>query len=666
MQGLLKSLQARNIDGVAVTYAVAGWLLVQIASIVFPTFAAPIWALRAFIVTVVAGFPAALTIAWFASPPTRNDDATATGMSQREVVLLALLGVVLLLSVGELAFLALRRPPSPAQPANAPVETSIAVLPFQNLSSDRNTGYFAAGIQDEILTRLTKIGSLKVISRTSTAHFASRPDNLPHIARLLGVANILEGSVQKVGNAVHINVQLIKASTDANLWAEDYNRNMEDIFGVEGEVAASIAQTLNAAITGKERQAITAKATANTAAYDAYLRGLALYRKNVVTAENYQKTQDYLEQAVRLDPRFATAWALLARDNAWQYFSGDDATDARRAAARSALDAALRLEPDLAEAQLAQANFQYYVEHDYEGARNRFIELLGRWPENAEILAALGALDRRLGRWNEGEAYLRQAIVLDPLAPTTRRTLATLLTVTRDFAGALHVLDDALNIWPDDVDFINDKAAVYLELGELDEADALLKGLEPPAGDIDVIDTIAVLAIYRQRYGGAIASLQQLLRADEPAAPPSFASGFINLRLGDLRRLSGDSNGARRNYLHARDELLGLTKAQPTNPDLFASLALVYCGLGRHDAAIESAERAVNLLPVAKDALIGTNFEIARARVWARVGDADRAIPALARLLKIPAYLTPANLRFDPDFDKLRSDPRFDALANWQ
>jgi TolB-like protein/Flp pilus assembly protein TadD len=661
VQAFLRGIQARNIDGVAVTYAVAGWLLVQVAAVVFPTFDAPVWVLRVFIVAVVTGFPAALATAWFVAPRTQAADANPGGVSQREIVLLALLGVILLLSLGELGFVILRKPSIPQH--NATSQASIAVLPFQNLSSDKDTGYFASGIQDEILTRLTKIGALKVISRTSTAHFASRPDNLPDIARLLGVANILEGSVQKAGNAVHVNVQLIKASTDANLWAEDYDRNLDDIFGVESEVATSIAETLNAKVTGNERQAITAKPTDNTAAYDAYLRGLALYRKDDVSAENYRRTQDYLEQAVQLDPGFATAWALLAHDNALQYFNADDATEARRTAARSAVDAALRLQPHLAEAQLAQAYFQYYVDRDYEGARGRFAGLLHRWPQNAELVMALGALDRRLGRWNEGKAYLQQAIQLDPLAPSWRRSLVTLLTMTRDFPGALRVLDDALNRWPDDVDFVSDKAIVYQELGQIDQANALLKGSQPPAGDIDVIDTIATQAIYSHRGAEVIAPLQPLLQTDATGGPPSFASGFVNLRLGDLRRLSGDANGARTNYVHARDSLLAMIKIQPANADLYEYLAFVYCGLGERDAAMKNAERAVNLVPVAKDAVRGPDYEIARARVWARFGDANRAIPALARLLKIPSYLTPAILRLDPDFDKLRADPRFAALA---
>src|SRR5262249_7063545 len=292
-------------------------------------------------------------------------------------------------------------------------EKSIAVLPFENLSRDPDNAFFASGIQDEILVRLAKIGALKVISRTSTHQYQSKPGNLPEIGRQLGVANVLEGSVQRAGNAVHINVQLIKAATDEHLWAESYNRKLDDIFEVEGEVATAIAEALNAKVTGNEREAITAKPTNNPEAYDAYLRGVALYRKGA-SPEGYRSAQQFLEQAVQLDPGFATAWALLARVDALQFFSGYDVTEARRSATRSALHAALRLQPRLAEVQLAQGYYQYWVERDYNAATRRFQELLGKWPNNSEILEALGLILRRQGRWDQSKTYLDRAIVLDP------------------------------------------------------------------------------------------------------------------------------------------------------------------------------------------------------------------------------------------------------------
>jgi TolB-like protein/tetratricopeptide (TPR) repeat protein/class 3 adenylate cyclase len=574
----------------------------------------------------------------------------------------AVIGVVILIiaAVG-IGLLILRLKRSPAALTAIP-EKSIAVLPFDNLSRDPDNAFFASGIQDEILVRLAKIGALKVISRTSTQQYQSKPGNLSEIGRQLGVSNILEGSVQKAGNAVHINVQLIRAATDEHLWAESYNRKLDDIFGVEGEVATAIAEALNAKVTGNEKQAITAKATNNPVAYAAYLRGVALYRKGA-SPEGYRSAQQFLEQAVLLDPGFATAWALLVRVDALQFFSGYDVTEARRGATRSALDTALRLQPDLAEVQLAQGYYQYWVERDYNAATRRFEQLLGKWPNNSEILEALGLILRRQGHWDQSKTYLDRAIVLDPLSPAVRQDAVQVRVFTRDFPAALRAIDDALNIWPDDVGLIANKAFVYLQHGELEQAVALLNGLHPRPEDLPAIIAITDQARFRRNYAGAISQLQGLLQREQASESAGFTSSFLNLNLADLRRLSGDASGAKTNYIQARDELLAMLKNQPNNADFYYSLALVYCGLGDREAAMNYAERAVNLMPVSKDALAGAFMETARALVEARFGDRDRAIPALARLLKLPGILTPTFLRLDPDFDLLRGDPRFEKLA---
>ncbi|HVI82844.1 MAG TPA: tetratricopeptide repeat protein, partial [Chthoniobacterales bacterium] len=522
--------------------------------------------------------------------------------------------------------------------------------------------YFAEGMQDEILARLSKIADLKVISRTSTQRFKSAPGDLREIARQLGVANVLEGSVQKSGDAVRVNVQLINALNDTHLWGDIYDRKLTDIFAVESEVATAIAEALNAKVTGNEKQAITAKATNNPEAYAAYLRGVALYRKGA-SPEGYRSAQQFLEQAVLLDPGFATAWALLVRVDALQFFNGYDVTEARRGATRSALDTALRLQPDLAEVQLAQGYYQYWVERDYNAATRRFEQLLGKWPNNSEILEALGLILRRQGHWDQSKTYLDRAIVLDPLSPAVRQDAVQVRVITRDFPAALRAIDDALNIWPDDVGLIANKALVYLQLGELDQAVALLNGVHPRPADLPAIIAITEQARFRRNYAGAISQLQGLLQLEQASESAGFTTSFLNLNLADLRRLSGDASGAKTNYIQARDELLAMLKNQPNNADFYYSLALVYCGLGDREAAMNYAERAVNLMPVSKDALNGVFMETARALVEARFGDRDRAIPALARLLKLPGILTPTFLRLDPDFDLLRDDPRFQKLC---
>ena len=289
------------------------------------------------------------------------------------------------------------------------------MLPFENLSRDPDNAYFATGIQDEILTRLAKIGALKVISRNSTQQYAARPGNLSEIARQLGVANILEGSVQKAGDQVHINVQLIRAATDEHLWAESYNRKLENIFGVEGEVATAVAEALKAKLTGAEQQALEQKPTNNPEAYDAYLRGLAYsLRPGYSEADNLNAIKHFSE-AVKLDPKFALAWAWLAHENALGYFNtiGADVRGLREAAKRAA-ETAIELQPDLGEAYLAQGYSQYYGDSDYGGAISSFEKAGQLSPSNSQVPQALAFVCRRLGEWQRSLDYFRQATQLDP------------------------------------------------------------------------------------------------------------------------------------------------------------------------------------------------------------------------------------------------------------
>ena len=538
---------------------------------------------------------------------------------------------------------------------------SIAVLPFENLSEEKANAYFATGIQDEILTRLAKIGALKVISRSSTQQYAARPGNLTEIAHQLGVANILEGSVQKAADQVHINVQLIRALTDEHIWAESYDCKLsEGIFSVEGEVAQKVAEALNTKLTGTEQRALEQRPTNNPEAYDAYLHGLALYRKNDPASD--QGAQQFLEQSVKFDPNFATAWALLTRINASEFFSVD-ATDRRRTATRAALDSAVRLQPDLAEVQLAQGYYQYYVERDYDAAARHFQQLLAKWPNNAEMLEALGLILRRQGHWKEGAAYIDRAVALDPVSPSPRLNAVEVRLFIRDFPRALHEIEQALNIWPDDNNFIATKVLAYQVQGQLDQAEAVLAGLHPRPVDTTSIIAIVNEARFRRNYTTGIKQLEALLQLNQTSAPDDFNSCNLSLNVGDLRWLSGDVSGANANYIHAREALLSLLKNQPNNVGAYDCLAWVYAGLGDREAAMRNSDQAIRLVPIEKDALQGVILETSRARLEARFGDRGHAIPDLERLLKLPGYLSPAFLRLDPDFDPLRNDPRFQKLC---
>src|SRR5438105_3779655 len=554
-----------------------------------------------------------------------------------------------------------------ARSSSAVPEKSIAVLPFENRSQDKDSAYFAQAVQDEILTRLSKIADLKVISRTSTQRYKSAPENLPEIARQLGVAHLLEGSVQKSGDAVRVNVQLIKAANDSHLWADTYDRRLTDIFSVESEIAKAVADQLRAKLRGQEEEIIAAKPTDNAEAYDAYLRGLAYTLKTFPTRPNTLDAQKYFEEAVRLDPKFALGWALLSYVDARGYITQSiQPTAALREEARQAAETALALQPNLGEAVLAKGSYNYYCLKDYDTAVRCFEEARQLLPNSSRIPELLAYLARRQGQWDRSEAYFNEAERLDPRSASLLVQRATSYVCLRRFPEALRKFDEALNITPDDLNILVQKAAIAQAQGDLPHASALLARLHLAADNIEGLEIRVYQAILERRPAPVIPFIKEILAKPDPAS--GYFNGELRFWLGWAQEVAGDHVGARESWRQARSEMEPFLKEQLDNYSLIDDLALINMSLGDKAAALAFSERAIAANPVEKDALTGPIPIEILARVAARMGEPDRAIAALQKLLSTPysgsfsfgVPLTPALLRLDPMFYPLGNHTRFE------
>jgi TolB-like protein/class 3 adenylate cyclase/Tfp pilus assembly protein PilF len=545
-------------------------------------------------------------------------------------------------------------------------EKSIAVLPFENRSEEKANAYFADGIQDEILARLSKIADLKVISRTSTQHYKSAPENLREVAKQLRVANILEGSVQKAADQVRVNVQLINAQIDSHLWAEIYDRKLTDILGIESEVANRIAESLQAKLTGREAQALAVKPTNNPEAYDAYLRGLAYTLRTTVTPANYLAAQKYLKEAVRLDPKFALAWALLSYTDSVGYSTATlQPTAALREAARQAVETALSLQPNLGEALMAKGYYYYGCLKDYDTAASYLEQARQLLPNDSRIAESLAYVTRRRGQWDRSESYFNEAEQLDPRNVSLLTQHALSYISLRRFPEALRKLDQVLNITPDDFGILAVKATIAQAEGDLPRAAAFLASAHSNPDDSSTLGTRIYQAILERSPAQIIPRVKEELAKADPAL--DFHAGELRLWLGWAQEFAGDHAGAQESWRQARSELDSFLKEQPENWNLIEDLALIDAGLGDKTAALALLERAIAAVPIETDALDGPVPIEILARVAAQVGEPDRAISALQKLLSIPSPslppLTPALLRLDPMFDPLRNDPRFQRLC---
>ena len=589
--------------------------------------------------------------------------------SRWSVLTTALIVFLIAVAIASSIYFGYSRLIRPGRTASLPPEKSIAVLPFGNLSADPENAYFAEGIQDEILTRLAKISDLKVISRTSTQHYKSAPQNLREIAKQLSVAYIVEGNVQKSGDTVRVNVQLIRAESDTHIWADIFDRKLTDIFFVESEIAKTIADQLRVHVTGREEQIIATKPTENLEAYDNYLRGLAYTLKTVPTAANSLSAQKYLKEAVKLDPKFALSWALLSIVDARNYLTQSlPPTTALRDEARQAAETAIALQPNLGEALWAKGFYHYACLKDYDTAVRYFERARQLLPNNSRIPESLAYVERRRGQWQRSESYLNDAERLDPRNVSLLTGHATNYICLRRFPDALQKLEQVLNIAPDDVDTVALKAAIAQAEGDLPRASALLTPLRIGADDAGALEIQIYQAILERRPAQMIARLQEILAKPHPEL--GYGDGELYFWLGWAQEVGGDRTAARESWLKGQRELEAIIKDQSDNYSVLEDLALIYMGLEDKTNALAFAERAIAAIPIEKDAVRGPVPVEILARVSARLNEPDHAIGSLRKLLEMPyvgamaagAPLTPALLRLDPMFDPLRSNPRFEKL----
>jgi len=503
-----------------------------------------------------------------------------------------------------------------------------------------------------------------VISRTSTLQYRSKPGNLTEIAKQLGVANILEGRVQKVADQVRVNVQLINAQTDSHLWAESYDRKLTDIFGVESDIAKRIAESLQAKLTPREQQALAVKPTDNPEAYEAYLRGLSIEaRSNIASSE----AASSYERAVQLDPNFALAWARLSRENAKLYFQRRHTAPDRRDAAKRALENAQKLRPDSPETMLALGYYQYWVLGD-AAAKTTFTEVSKMLPGDSDVPYALGEVTRREGHWDQSVAYFEQALTLDPRNVELLEDAAWTYAMLRKFPAALKLTNRVLDIMPNDPDTMARKASKCQAQGNLQEAASLLSGINEQTPSDDTFRIKITQLRLERNYGEAVRLLQARL------AQFSFDSEYLKaadqITLAITQRVAGDTTSAKVTAEQVRNKLAPLYKIQPDNVSLTVMLSMTNALLGERASALTEAERTIMLSSRANDSVSAPTFEEAVAVIQTVLGEKSRPISTLTRLLQTPydgglyaLPVTPAFLRLDPLWDPLRTDPAFQKLC---
>jgi TolB-like protein/Flp pilus assembly protein TadD len=668
MTDFLKRLKERKLVQWAIAYVAASFALLQGIDVVAQQFGWPESVRRGITLALVVGFFVTLVLAWY------HGERGAQRVSGTELIILAVLlaiggAGIWRYSAAQLASVRSGTTLGPTAEAAKPISAkSIAVLPFENLSRDPDNAYFVDGIQDEILTRLAKISALKVISRTSTMRYASKPDNLREIARQLGVANILEGSVQREAGAMRVNVQLIEAQSDSHLWAESYDREVKNVFSIESEVAQAVADNLKAKLLPSESARIADVPTNNPAAYDLFLKGQYLFNQLQTSAAKDpvavgQRAINLYREALAADPAFALASARLSYLESYQHWYGVDNRAEIINAARADADRALALQPDLPEGHLALGYVHYWCHRDYPAALREFGIARASLPNNAEVIAAIGYVYRRQGDASRGVPEMQQAAVLDPRDSVLPREIANSFVAMRRYAEADAAYARSLALFPGDIEAQVQRATSMMFAGDFDAAARILEKIPP---DTDPQGSVSLpryrLAMLRRQPDAALVAIAHapdwlMTRWEHSLAP-------ITLLRGAALALKGNRAEARTAFVEAEKELQPLLAKSHEVADAQSYLGLVYAGLERKEAALQAGRAAVGLLPMSRDVIVGAFYLERLARVEAQVGETQSAIDHLDQLLSTSGGETVslATLRIDPAWDVIRDDPRFKAL----
>ena len=546
-------------------------------------------------------------------------------------------------------------------------EKSIAVLPFQNLSDDKQNAYFADGVQDEILTNLAKVADLKVISRTSVMQYKSNAQrNLREIAKTLGVAHILEGTVQRAGGRVRVSAQLIDARTDAHVWAERYDRDLADVFAIENELAEQIVAQLKSHLSPKEKAAIEEKPTADLDAYDLYARARVLIDKAVFNeprkASLFEAVR-LLEQVVARDPSFLLAYYQLAHAHDQIYWSGFDHTQERLALADAAIQSVRRLRPDSGEAHLAVAKHLYWGYLDYDRARQELVAARQMLPNDSISFLLTGYIDRRQGRWDDSIKNMKRALELDPRNFFILQQLSLTYSNLRRYADMAATLDRALELAPGDVAIRVQRACVDVDWrADPKPLHATIQALlaENPSTVGVFAEQWLFLALCERDPGAATRALSALPADGCGVEDVFFPRAWCE---GRVARLRGDGAAAQAAFTTARAEVEKIVRDQPDSGPALSALGLIDAALGKKKAAIREGQRAIELLPVSKDSIDGALLMQYLAAIYASTGKKDLAFNQLGAVAKIPGYMSYGELRLDPLWDPLRGDPRFDKIV---